>query len=128
MMSPLPLILSNVVLLFLLTRPKLLIRVDYSILVGRLRSIGVSEGYLAWFANYLSQRVQWIKSAHLLSQHLPVTKGLPQGSILGPMLFSIYFNNIAQAVGSSLIHLYSDDTVLFSAGPSSPPRSTTKLS
>ena len=117
-MSPLPLILSNVVLLFLLTRPKLLIRVDYSILVGRLRSIGVSDGSLAWFANYLSQRVQCIKSEHLLSQPLPVSKGVPQGSLLGPTLFSIYINNIAQAVGSSLIHLYVNDTVLYSIGPS----------
>jgi hypothetical protein len=40
------------------------------------------------------------------------------GSILSPTLFSIYINNIAQAVGSSLMHLYADDTVLYSAGPS----------
>ena len=51
-----------------------------------------------------------------MSQPLPVTKGVPQGSILGPMLFSIYINNIAQAVGCALIHLYADDTVLYSAG------------
>ena len=103
---------ANVMLLFLLTWP------DHSILVGRRRSIGVSKGSLAWFANYLSQRVQCIKSEHLLSQPLPVTKGVPQGSLLGPTLFSIYINNIAQAVGISLIHLYADDTVLYSAGPS----------
>ena len=88
--------------------------VDHFILVGRLRSIGVSEGSLAWFANYLSQRVQCIKSENLLSQPLPVTKGVPQGSILGPTLFSIYINNIAQAVGSSLIHLYADDSLILS--------------
>jgi hypothetical protein len=92
--------------------------VDHSILVGRLRSIGVFDGSLALFSNYLSQRVQCIKSENLLSQPLPVIKGVPQGSILGPTLFSIYINNIAQAIGSSLIHLYADDTVLYSAGPS----------
>jgi hypothetical protein len=90
--------------------------VQHFILVDQVRSIGVSEESLAWFANYLSQRVQCIKSGNLLS--LPVTKGVPQGSILGPTLFSTYINNIAQAVGSSLIHLYADDTVLYSAGPS----------
>ena len=61
---------------------KALETVDHSILVGRLRSIGVSEGALAWFANYLSQRAQCIVSEHLLSQPLPVTKGVPQDSIL----------------------------------------------
>jgi hypothetical protein len=55
-------------------------------------------------------------SKNLLSQSLPVNKGVPQGSIIGPKLFSIYINNIAQAVGSSHIHLYADDTVLYSAG------------
>ena len=69
--------------------------VGHSILVGQLRSFGVAEGTL-----------------------LPVTKGVPQGSLLGPRLFSNYINNIAQAVGSSLVHLYEDDTVLYSAGPS----------
>ena len=54
----------------------------------------------------------------MLSQPLPITKGVSQGSILGPKLFSIYINNIAQAVGSSLIHVYADDTILYSAGPS----------
>ena len=73
---------------------------------------------MVWFANYLSQRVQCMKSEHLLSQPLPVTKGVPQGSILGPTLFSIYINNIIQAVGSAFIHVYADDTVLYSADPS----------
>jgi hypothetical protein len=81
--------------------------VNHSSLVGRLRSIGVSEGSWGWFADYLSQTVQCIKSEHLLSQPLPVTKGVPQGSILGPALFSIHINNIVQAVGSSLIHVLS---------------------
>ena len=92
--------------------------VDHSIIVERLRSTGVSEGSLAWFANSLSRRVQCIKSENLLFQPLPVTKGVAQGSILGPTLFSIYINNIAQAVESSLIHVCADDTVSYSAGPS----------
>ena len=89
--------------------------VDHSILVGRLRRIGVSEGSLAWFANYLSERVQCIKSENMLSQPQPVTKGVPQGSILGLALLNLHQQH---AVGGSLIHLYADDTVLYSAGPS----------
>ena len=70
-MSPLPLILSNIVLLFFINVAKAFDTVD--ILVGWLRSIGVSEGSLVWFVNYLSQKVQSIKSENLLSQPLPLS-------------------------------------------------------
>jgi hypothetical protein len=104
--------------------------VDHSILVGRPWSIDISEGSLAWFANYLSQRVQCIKSEHLLSQPLPVTMAVPQGSIVGHTLFSMYINNIVQAVGSSLIHLYADGSLILSwpLPRFCVKRSTTKLS
>jgi hypothetical protein len=44
--------------------------------------------------------------------------GAPQGSILGPTLFSVDINNVALAAGDSLIHLYADDTILYTSGSS----------
>ena len=49
---------------------------------------------------------------------LAVSLGVPQGSILGLTLFSVYINDVALAAGDSLIHLYADDTIVYTSGPS----------
>ena len=59
-----------------------------------------------------------VKSEGLLSGPLTVSMGVPQGSILGLTLFSVYINDVALAAGDSLIHLYADDTILYTSGPS----------
>uniref|UniRef100_A0A8K9Y1F9 Reverse transcriptase domain-containing protein n=1 Tax=Oncorhynchus mykiss TaxID=8022 RepID=A0A8K9Y1F9_ONCMY len=92
--------------------------VNHHILIGRLDSLGFSNDCLAWFTNYFSDRVQCVKSEGLLSGPLAVSMGVPQGSILGPTLFSVYINEVALAAGESLIHLYADDTILYTSGPS----------
>lgn len=61
-------------------------------------------------------RVQCVKSEHLLSQFLPVTKGVPQDSILGPTLLSSYINDIVCLARHSSICLYADDRLLYTVG------------
>uniref|UniRef100_A0A8K9WUX4 Reverse transcriptase domain-containing protein n=1 Tax=Oncorhynchus mykiss TaxID=8022 RepID=A0A8K9WUX4_ONCMY len=92
--------------------------VNHQILIGRLDSLGFSNDCLAWFTNYFSDRVQCVKSEGLLSGPLAVSMGVPQGSILGPILFSVYISDVALAAGESLIHIYADDTILYTFGPS----------
>ena len=53
-----------------------------------------------------------------MSGPLAVSTGVPQGSILGLTLFSVYINDVTLAAGESLIHLYADDTILYTSGPS----------
>uniref|UniRef100_A0A8C7QS49 Reverse transcriptase domain-containing protein n=1 Tax=Oncorhynchus mykiss TaxID=8022 RepID=A0A8C7QS49_ONCMY len=89
--------------------------VNHHILIGRLYSLGFSNDCLAWFTNYFSDRVQCVKSEGLLSGPLAVSMGVPQVSILGPTLFSVYINDVTLAAGKSLIHLYADDTILYTS-------------
>jgi hypothetical protein len=79
--------------------------VNHHILIGRLNSLGFSNHCIAWFTNYFSNRAQCVKSEGLLSGYLAVSMGVPQGSILGLFLFSVYINDVTLVAGDSLIHL-----------------------
>ena len=66
-----------------------------------------------WFTSYLSNRKQLICVNGQLSTPSPVTMGVPQGSILGPLAFIIFINDLPTVVNHSSVHMYADDTVLF---------------
>ena len=87
--------------------------VEHGILLTKLSSMGVSSNGLEWFRSYLSNRRHQTSCGNELSEPLPVTLGVPQGSILGPLLFLIYINELPGAVSHSQVSLYADDTVLY---------------
>ena len=67
-----------------------------------------------WFENYLSGWLQVVKFQGITSNPEPVVTGIPQGSIIGPLLFALHVNNLADACQCSVL-MYADDTVLFCA-------------
>ena len=87
--------------------------VDHILLLQRLSYIGFNSDACRWFENYLSDRQQCVKVGPIKSDFLHVSKGVPQGSILGPILFILYINNIVNTLKNCNIHLYADDTILY---------------
>ena len=71
---------------------------------------------LSWCKSYLSNRFQCTLANGVTSDLLPVTCGVPQGSVLGPLFFLVYVNDVQNAVTNCGLKLYADDTVLYKAG------------
>ena len=84
---------------------------NLEILFTKLKAMGFSEGCITWFQSYLSERIFFISIENQLSDYGRILCGVPQGSILGPLLFLIYVNDMPQAVNSNLF-LYADDSCL----------------
>ena len=86
--------------------------IDHGILLKKLSHYGIDGAALRWFQSYLSNRKQFITLDGVNSNHLDISVGVPQGSILGPLLFLIYINDAHKASQAlDFIH-FADDTTL----------------
>ena len=89
--------------------------VPHQALLNKLHSLHLPIHLFSWFSNYLKQRLQRVVLHGCTSPWLPVVSGVPQGSILGPILFLLYINgifNVQLSKGSTLL-VYADDILLF---------------
>ena len=86
--------------------------IDHDILLSKLETYGVAPKELLLFKDYLKGRRQSVVIDGVQSEYRLITHGVPQGSVLGPLLFIIFVNDLPHAVSRSIVDIYADDTTL----------------
>ena len=86
--------------------------INHDILLTKLNNYGIRGIANKWFASYLCERSQFVDIDGNISSSKSITCGVPQGSILGPLLYLIYVNDIHKSCNSNIVS-FADDTTLF---------------
>ena len=92
--------------------------VDHNILLDKLNRYGITGTTNEWFRSYLRDRKQFVSILGFESNQRSLSHGVPQGSVLGPLLFLLYINDLHRAIKSSTVFHFADDTNLLLIGKS----------
>ena len=87
--------------------------VDHQILINKLEMYGIKDQALSWFKTYLTNRKQQVIINNSKSDFKHISCGVPQGSILGPLLFLLFINDLPLYTNNVFTDLYADDTTLY---------------
>ena len=87
----------------------------FNVLLHKLKAMNLDVTVTDWIENYLTSRRQRVLANSTYSSYQDITPGVPQGSVLGPLFYIVYANDLAGIVKNCKIAMYADDTVLYIA-------------
>lgn len=90
-------------------------RINHQILLGKLRQLNLSDHTLHWFLTYLTRKSQMVRDPMSgdISQPVSINTGVPQGSVLGPLLFTLYISDIKNVINHCSYNIYADDLLIY---------------
>ena len=88
------------------------------VLLSSLHHIGISNNTVEWFRTYLSDRLQHVRYADILSDAMPISRGVSEDNVLGPLLYIIYVNELLHQLLDGCAIVNADDITLVTSGPS----------
>jgi hypothetical protein len=87
--------------------------IDHTILLSKLRTYGITENENSWFQSYLTNRSQIVTLKGKVSSSCNIDIGVPQGTVLGPILFLLYVNDLSNVLSKAEVNVYADDVVIY---------------
>ena len=103
---------GNIPIWFFVDFQKAFDTVNHKILQSKLEHYGIRGKVNSWFSSYLSNRQQYVSIGGINSETKPIMHGVPQGSVLGPLLFFVYINDLHACIHFSTTRHFADDTNL----------------